>query len=338
MRIEIWADVVCAWAYIGKRRVERALALLAEGAAGEAGDVGGDIAASAEVVWRPYRIDPAAPAPSERLAEALQAPGAEESLRACAPHLTPDENRDRVARIAAAEGLGPRWGAAWRPDTGPAHRLLLLALEHGGWRLQNAVAEQVMHAHFVEAADVGDPEVLAAAADRGGFHGGARRVEEGGGEAAVRELLLRGKARGIRTSPTIVVGGRALAGAQSAEEIAAFLRQGPGEERSLPEEVERYRLADSLLAARDPLGALELLAPVLAAHPDDRGARFLAARAYYASAQLGRAEKELQSMADEDPTDAYVRLMLGRTLQRQGRDTEAEPYMRLAGVMEPEYA
>ncbi|MDA2803321.1 DsbA family protein [Nocardiopsis suaedae] len=326
MRIEIWADVACSWAYIGKRRVERALDLLADGAAG------------AEAVWRPYRIDPAAPSPSEPLAEALQAPGAEESLRACAPDLTPDENRDRVARIAAAEGLGPRWGAAWRPDTGPAHRLLLLALEHGGWRLQNAVAEQVMRAHFVEAADIGDPDVLAAAADAAGFHGGGRAVAEGCGTAAVRELLLRGKARGIRTSPTIVVGGRALAGAQPAEEIAAFLRQAPGEGRRLPEEVERYRLAESLLSARDPLGALELLAPVLDAHPDDRGARFLAARAYYASAQLGRAEEELRSMAAEDPADAYVQLMLGRTLQRQGRDAEAGPHMRLAETMEPEYA
>ncbi|MDA2814971.1 tetratricopeptide repeat protein [Nocardiopsis sp. RSe5-2] len=163
-------------------------------------------------------------------------------------------------------------------------------------------------------------------------------VAEGGGTAAVRELLLRGKARGIRTSPTIVVGGRALAGAQPAEEIAAFLRQAPGEGRRLPEEVERYRLAESLLSARDPLGALELLAPVLDAHPDDRGARFLAARAYYASAQLGRAEKELRSMAAEDPADAYVQLMLGRTLQRQGRDAEAGPHMRIAGSMEPEYA
>ncbi|WP_405676963.1 DsbA family protein [Streptomyces sp. NBC_01511] len=47
MRIEIWADVVCAWAFIGKRRLEKALA--------------GPAGTGAEVVWRPFRIDPTRP-------------------------------------------------------------------------------------------------------------------------------------------------------------------------------------------------------------------------------------------------------------------------------------
>lgn len=46
MRVEIWADVVCPWAHVGRHRLEAA-------------DRG------VEIVWRPYRIDPSAPRAAE---------------------------------------------------------------------------------------------------------------------------------------------------------------------------------------------------------------------------------------------------------------------------------
>ena len=48
MKIEIWSDVVCPWCYIGKRRIENALAEF-----GHADEV--------EVHWRSYQLDPGAP-------------------------------------------------------------------------------------------------------------------------------------------------------------------------------------------------------------------------------------------------------------------------------------
>lgn len=321
MRIEIWADVVCPWAYIGKRRLERALA-------GE----------GAEVVWRPYRIDPSAPAESVPLEDALAEPGAEEMLSACAPGLTPQDNRDRVALIAAEEGLGPSWGAAWRADTADAHRLIALAFEEGGAELQDAVVEGVLRAHFVEARNIGSGEVLADVAREAGFSAGPRLLEEGAGGELVRELLLTGKAMGVKTSPTFVVRGRALAGAQSSEAIAEFVRYAERQEvRELPEEVERLRRAESLLELRDPLGALVLLRPLLESQGEDRGVRSLAARAYFASAQLGRATRELERLVAENPDDSYARHLLGRTLQRRGLDGEAAAHLSLASVMTPGY-
>ena len=41
---------------------------------------------------------------------------------------------------------------------------------------------------------------------------------------------------------------------------------------------------------------------------------------------------------EETPDDAYARLLLGRTLQRQGERELAGPHLRLAGVMVPGYA
>jgi predicted DsbA family dithiol-disulfide isomerase len=313
MRVEIWMDVVCPWAYIGKRRVERAVT---------------DLDVPVEIVWRPYRIDPSAPVPAEPLAEVLDDPVAEDALRACAPGLTPAENRLRVDRIAAKEGLGPPWGAAWRADSHDAHRLIALAEPAG---VQDAVVESLLRAHFVDAVDISDRDVLARVVGDVFPEGPALLVGDAGDER-VRELLLEGKARGIRTSPTIVVGDRALAGAQPPAVIAEFLADG-GERRPVPAEVERYRWAESLLEQRDPLGALVLLRPLLAEHGRDRSVRLLAARAWYASAQLGRARTALEELVAEHPADAYAQVLLGRTLQRMSRGEEAGPHLRLSSAM-----
>jgi len=52
-----------------------------------------------------------------------------------------------------------------------------------------------------------------------------------------------------------------------------------------------FRAAEQLLAARDPRGAVKLLDPVIAAHPENTAARLLRARAFFdlhdAGVQLG---------------------------------------------------
>ncbi|TYB60263.1 tetratricopeptide repeat protein [Nonomuraea sp. PA05] len=330
MRVEIWADVVCGWAHIGKRRMEKALASWS----GE----------PVEVVWRPYQIDPSAPVRAVPMSEMLRDPVADEALRACAPGLSPAENRARVAEVAAAEGLGEQWGSGWRAGTLEAHRLIALAYEKGGAELQERVVERILHAHFVDVQDISDLAVLTSIAAGTGLaeeagYTGEPALETLPGAEQVRELLLVGKAKGVRTSPTIVANGLALEGAQPPETLRAFLEDAARHTpRQLPAEVERLRHAESLLGQRDPLGALTLLRPLMAAHGDDRGVRLLAARAYFASAQLNRARTTLESLVAESPDDSYARHLLGRTLQRQGRPEEAASHLTLAAVMTPDYA
>ncbi|MCP2356126.1 putative DsbA family dithiol-disulfide isomerase [Nonomuraea thailandensis] len=329
MRVEIWADVVCGWAHIGKRRLEKALASWE----GE----------PVEVVWRPYRIDPSAPARAVPMADLLRDPVADEALRACAPGLSPTENRARVAGVAAAEGLGEQWGSEWRASTLEAHRLIALAYEKGGAELQDRVVERVLRAHFVDVQDISDLAVLTAIAAEAGLaeeagYTGEPSLETLPGAELVRELLLVGKAKGVRTSPTIVANGLALEGAQPPEALREFLEDAARHTpRRLPAEVERLRLAESLLDQRDPLGTLTLLRPLMAEHGDDRGVRLLAARAYFASAQLNRARTALESLVAESPDDSYARHLLGRTLQRQGRHEEAASHLTLAAAMTPDY-
>jgi Flp pilus assembly protein TadD len=57
------------------------------------------------------------------------------------------------------------------------------------------------------------------------------------------------------------------------------------------------------------------------------------ARAYFGSAQLGRAEVVLRELVDESPDDGYLHLLLGRTLQRQRRHDEARRHLALASVL-----
>ena len=61
--------------------------------------------------------------------------------------------------------------------------------------------------------------------------------------------------------------------------------------------------------------------------------RLLLARAYYHSAQLGRAEQTLLRVVQDDPTDGYAHLLLGRTLQRAGRHDDARRALALAEVL-----
>jgi Flp pilus assembly protein TadD len=63
------------------------------------------------------------------------------------------------------------------------------------------------------------------------------------------------------------------------------------------------------------------------------GLRLLLARAYFRSAQLGRAEATLLRVIEEAPTDGYAHLLLGRTLQRAGRHADAARPLALAEVL-----
>ncbi len=161
------------------------------------------------------------------------------------------------------------------------------------------------------------------------------RTDEG--DDLVRDLLLEGRARGIRTSPTVVVGGRALGGAQDPEVIRDFLSARPSPVRPVPSEVQRFRWATSLLEQRDPLGALTMLGPLLEEHGADPALRLLAARAWFASAQLTKARTALEELAAEAPGDSYVQVLLGRTLQRLGLGAEAAPHLNLGAAMTPAY-
>ncbi|MFE5908952.1 tetratricopeptide repeat protein [Streptomyces wedmorensis] len=96
---------------------------------------------------------------------------------------------------------------------------------------------------------------------------------------------------------------------------------------------ERWDRAQLFFEAKEYGTAVRILVGLVAEHPEQTAQRLLLARAYYHSAQLSKAETELRAVLDRDPVEHYARLMLGRTLERQGRSDEAAPHLRLAAAM-----
>lgn len=101
---------------------------------------------------------------------------------------------------------------------------------------------------------------------------------------------------------------------------------------------ERWERAQLFFDAKDYAGAARVLGGLVDEVPEQTGPRLLLARAYYHSAQLRRAEAELRALVARDPVEHYARLMLGRTLQRQGRDDEAESHLRIASALAGDFA
>ena len=209
MRIEIWSDVVCPWCYVGKRRLEAALA-------------GFEHADEVEVVYRSFELDPSAPHH-----------GTEPSVSSLARKMGRSEEQVRemvggLMQTAAADGLELRLLDTVHTNTVDAHRLLHLALETGGPALQGTLKEELLAAYFTRAEDIGDHAVLRAAAVAAGLD--AARVEEvhAGQEyaGAVSADVAQARAYGATGVPFFVVDGAyGISGAQPTEVFTQVLEK-----------------------------------------------------------------------------------------------------------------
>jgi predicted DsbA family dithiol-disulfide isomerase len=196
MRIDVYADIVCPWCYIGERRLESALAQRPE--------------LEVEFHWRPFQLRPEMPPqgePWERLI--TEKFGGPERARAMFAH---------VSAAGAPDGVEFAWDRiASAPNTRDAHRLVLLAAEQGRER---AMAESLFRGYFAEGALLNDPETLVGLAVRAGVDAGAAR-ELLRGERNVEEVADSQKEAqrlGVTGVPMVVLDGRyAVSGAQPVE-------------------------------------------------------------------------------------------------------------------------
>jgi predicted DsbA family dithiol-disulfide isomerase len=204
MNVEIWSDVVCPWCYIGKRRLEGALASFAH-----RDDV--------DVVWRSFQLDPsAAPTtdgdPIDRIAAKYGLSRADaEAAQA------------RVTANAAAVGLDFHLDKARTGNTFDAHRLLHHAHERGK---QDALKERLMAAYFVEGEAIGEPDVLVGLATDVGLDAREARdvLDSGAYSAEVRHDEAEARQIGITGVPFFVIDrAYGISGAQPSELILATL-------------------------------------------------------------------------------------------------------------------
>ncbi|MFE7752273.1 tetratricopeptide repeat protein [Streptomyces sp. NPDC057428] len=100
---------------------------------------------------------------------------------------------------------------------------------------------------------------------------------------------------------------------------------------------ERWDRAQMFFEAKEYLTAARILGGLVGEAPEQVAPRLLLARAYYHSARLTKAEAELREVLKRDPVEDYALLMLGRTLERQGRPAEAAPHLRMARAMSGDF-
>src|SRR4051812_4651521 len=141
MNIEVVSDVICPWCYIGKRRLQKAIALFAD-------ESGAD--AEIEIRWLPFQLNPNMPAEGIPRAEYRRAKfGSLERSR---------ELDARVASEGMSEGIGFAFDSVDRtPNTVAAHALVGLAQRQGR---ADAVIDALFRAYFQEGRDIGARAVL----------------------------------------------------------------------------------------------------------------------------------------------------------------------------------
>jgi len=204
MRIDIWSDVVCPWCYVGKRRLEAALASF------PARD-------RVEVHWHAFELDPGAPAHREGSYDEHLASKYGRSLEQAA------EMTASMAATAAADGLDFRFDRAQPGNTFDAHRLLHLAGLRG---VQDAVKERLFRATFTDGEPIGDRETLVRLGAEAGLDADeARAVLASDAYAAeVRADEQQAAQLGISGVPFFVVDGRyGVSGAQPADVLRQVL-------------------------------------------------------------------------------------------------------------------
>lgn len=195
MRIDVWSDVVCPWCWIGKVRLQKALAGFPAGG-------------SVEVVLRSFQLDPSTP-------KDLDIPSDEMLARKY--RIGPVEVRDihsRLESLGKAEGIDFRFELGRTANTFDAHQLIHLAKDKG---LQMPMADRLFRAQFSEGIRVGDRKALMNLATEVGLDGGevGASLESQAYAAAVREDEAQARALGITAVPFFLFDGKVgVSGAQ----------------------------------------------------------------------------------------------------------------------------
>jgi predicted DsbA family dithiol-disulfide isomerase len=211
MKVEVYSDIACPWCYIGKHRFERALAAFPEGA-------------SVEVVYRPYQLDPSAPAVASSHREYLNQRYGPDSAQMDA----------RVAKLGRGEGIAFDFDKALHVNTLDGHRLLRLALHEYGPAAQAALKEKLLSARFAEGGNVGDHAQLVEAAAAVGMDPArtAAFLASDEGRKEVLDEIAEAQAMGVSSVPTFVFDGRwAVSGAQETDTFLRVLEQVSAQER-----------------------------------------------------------------------------------------------------------
>ncbi len=187
MRLDIFADPICPWCFIGKRHLEAALAQVPR--------------PDLEVRWRAFQLNPVMP------------PEGMDRQAYIAAKFGPrgPEVYEHIREAGLAAGIDFAFDRIRRtPNSVDAHRLTRYAARHG---LEDRVVDALFRAYFLEGRDIGDREVLAAVAAETGLDADeARAFLEGDQEreAVLAEDAMARYELSIAGVPCFILDGRQM--------------------------------------------------------------------------------------------------------------------------------
>ena len=208
MVIDIVSDVICPWCFIGKRRLERALAMTPQ--------------PDLQIGWRPFQLNP--DMPPEGMAR-------EDYLRAKFGDAKGGRIYDQVRAAGAEEGIAFAFEKIRRtPNTIKAHRLIRWSAKAGR---QDAMVEALFRAYFLDGEDLSDDATLLRIAHGAGFEPADTAAYLAGveDEEAIRAEDAFSRQVGINGVPCFIVDRKfALSGAQPPEALLEIFELAKREE------------------------------------------------------------------------------------------------------------
>lgn len=204
MIVDVVADVVCPWCYLGWRRLKSAIALRPD--------------VDASLIWRPYQLDPSIPEEGTDR-KAYMAAKFKDPVRLKASH-------DALVEGGAEDGITFNFDIIEKsPNTNAAHRLIRWALSAG---VQDAVIEALFEAYFTLGRDIGDPMVLADIAQAAGMERLVvlQLLSEGADKESVSREHAMAVQGGVTGVPFVIFAGKvAVVGAETPERIVEAIDQ-----------------------------------------------------------------------------------------------------------------
>ncbi len=209
--LEVVSDTICPWCYVGKRRLERALALPG--------------VPPVQVAWKPFELNPGMPpgGMDRREYRSRKFGSWEHSLALDA----------QVTRAGAEVGIAFRFEKIERtPNTLASHKLLRLAGQYGR---QDTVAETLFDAYFTQGLDIGDPAILVRLGQQAGLPAAAIEAVLADDDVtrSIRDEEAHNHTRNLSGVPAFLLSDRLLAsGAQHEDFLADTLRRAAPDHRA----------------------------------------------------------------------------------------------------------
>jgi len=203
LKIEVVADVVCPWCYLGWARLQKALELRPD--------------VKPEIIWKAYQLRPETPAEGGDYKKMMAEKFDPERLK---------EMRVNMGEMAKELGIEFQFDKITKsPNTNAAHRLIRWAQKEGKL---DAVARGVMKAYFTEGKFIADEKVLADIGAAAGMDKQAilKKFADGTDRDAVIAEHKASQDAGVSGVPFYLLGGSVkVEGSYPAEELAAEIDQ-----------------------------------------------------------------------------------------------------------------